>query len=183
MYWETIAGCLFMILLILSFFKPARSTHRHSGYRPDRFKDDITIYRDVDYSPLPIMSEPEKSFWILLRKALPGYFIFPQVSTNALVGARSNNPRHFWNVINRFNTTRIDFVICNKQMIVVCLVELDDKSHDGKEDKDMLRDFITKNAGYKTLRFDCRSWPSAEQIRKKMQIDDEYTSGNCSSLS
>ena len=130
--------------------------------------EDFTRYNDVSYSPQPLMSRTELDFWSLLYKAVPGHHIFPQVATSALLNAASPNSDHFRVVLRAFSTTRIDFVICDNTLKVVALVELDDKSHDDKREKDRRRDFITAQAGYKTVRFDCRQWPDVEEVRKKI---------------
>lgn len=130
--------------------------------------EDITEFKDVHYHALPMMSQTEINFWCLLYQAAPGYHIFPQVATSALLNAQSSDPDHFRAALRAYSTTRIDFVISDAKLNIVALVELDDKSHDDKKEKDRRRDFITGQAGYRTVRFDCRKWPNVEQIKKKI---------------
>ena len=165
---KLICGGVLLVLIVL-LLKPRRRSRR-DGYRDRNYRavDDFTVYQDVRYLRLPFMSQTEINFWGLLVRAAAGYHIFPQVATSALLNIESPEPKHFRTVLRAFSTTRIDFVICDAQLRVVALVELDDVSHDDKKEKDRRRDFITAQAGYKTVRFDCRQWPSVEQIRKRI---------------
>jgi len=129
---------------------------------------DIRQYNDVSYKALPLMSQTEINFWCLLYEAAPGYHIFPQVAASALLTIESPDPQHFKDVLKVYSASRIDFVVCDAQLNVVALVELDDRSHDDKKEKDGQRDFISGQAGYKTVRFDCRQWPNVEKIKKKI---------------
>jgi Uncharacterized protein conserved in bacteria len=116
-------------------------------------KRDITHYKDVTYQALPLLTKNEMIFWNILAEAVTGYYIFPQVATSALVRASSQNPSHKTTVRNKYERTRIDFIICDINFNIIAVVELDDKSHDNKQDNDAERDFILQQAGYKTFRF------------------------------
>ena len=63
-------------------------------------------------------------------------------------------------------TARIDFTLCDPNGQIVALIELDDVSHDTKEDRDEARNYIYRAAGYRLFRFDCRRMPEAAQIRE-----------------
>lgn len=56
-----------------------------------------------------------------------------------------------------------DFVICNKSLAVLAIVELDDASHKGREAIDADRDAMLINAGYATIRY--KSIPPETQIQ------------------
>lgn len=144
----------------------SRSSDRHP-YRKSYMDgyDDISKFKDVTYKPCLLMSPTETRFYQLLHQAVPGYHIFPQVAINALVDIESNNKDHFRQVLRAFNTFRADFVICDSSLKVLAIVELDDKSHDNRRDKDQKRDYVTTRAGYRTVRFDCRNWPAVERIK------------------
>ena len=58
-----------------------------------------------------------------------------------------------------------DYVICNKEMYVLAVVELDDRTH--RNDKDAKRDAMLVQAGYKVIRWDSKNKPTAEQIRER----------------
>lgn len=143
-----------------------RSSHRRryrGGFTNDNY--DISKFTDMVYKPCPLMSPTEIRFWRVLYQAVPGYQIFPQVAINALVDVESENSEHFRQVLRAFNTFRADFIVCDANLRVLAIVELDDKSHDDRRVKDQRRDFVTTQAGYRTVRFDCRDWPTVERIK------------------
>ncbi len=162
-----IIGAIVLALAIV-WLKRGRLNGRSSGRRPGL--ESLAKYRQVSFKALPLMSRTEYNFWQLLMKSLPGYYIFPQVATNALLNIQTDNRALFWEILNKFNTTRIDFVVCDPQLAVLALIELDDQSHDRKKDKDRERDFITGQAGYQTIRFDCRQWPDSTAIRRSLGL-------------
>lgn len=141
------------------------SPRRRSGPGSSYGDEDITKFKDMRYKSCPLMSPTEIRFWRILHQAAPGYQIFPQVAINALVDVESENSDHFRKVLRAFNTFRADFIVCDASLQVLAIVELDDSSHDARRDKDHKRDYVTTQAGYKTVRFDCRSWPTVERIK------------------
>ena len=140
-------------------------TKKGKAVTPGKRGADITKFKDVAYLPLRIMTQVEEDFWKLLVQATPGCQVFPKVGGSALVIAQSDNAGHFWEATNRFNKNRFDFVVCNNQLKVIALVELDDQSQEQRLEQDKEQDFITSQAGYRTIRFDSRNWPSVNQIR------------------
>jgi len=166
-----LVGAAILAFFIIWLRRRGSSVNRSA--RRSRRGGDITKYRGVSYQPLPLMSQTEYNFWLLLMKSLPGYYVFPQVSTNALLNIQVDNRAIFWEILNKFNTTRVDFVVCDPQLVVLALIELDDQSHDQKRDKDRERDFITGRAGYRTVRFDCRNWPDSARIRQRLGLPSD----------
>lgn len=129
-------------------------------------KIDLATYQDVTYMPLPILTATEIRFWGLLYQAAPGCYIFPQVAVSAILTIQSESYDHFWEVMKKYQSARIDFVVCDQQLNILALVELDDQVNDQRRAKDAEIDYITRQAGYKTVRFDRnKQWPNPEQIR------------------
>lgn len=141
------------------------SPRRQSGAGSNYGDEDITKFKDMRYKSCQLMSPTEIRFWRILYQAVPGYHIFPQVAINALVDVESENSDHFRKVLRAFNTFRADFIVCDANLKVLAIVELDDSSHDARREKDHRRDYVTTQAGYKTVRFDCQSWPTVERIK------------------
>src|SRR5262249_40990185 len=108
-------------------------------------------------------------FFHRLQRALPAYRVFPQVSFAALMtddSALSRQAR--WSLRARFDRKIADFVICDARSLkVVALVELDDRTHDVRADRN--RDAITKAAGYQTFRFESKAKPSEQEIAALFQ--------------
>lgn len=117
----------------------------------------------------PLLTANEAEFFYRLQRALPGLHVFPQVAFAALLthsGQCSRNPQ--WAVRAKFDRKIADFVICERGTLnVVALVELDDRMHDAKADRQ--RDAITKAAGYQTIRYQSRLKPSETEIAALFQ--------------
>jgi hypothetical protein len=101
-----------------------------------------------------ILNNGEKFFFHVLTKALPDYYVFPQVSFNALI------THAHWITVTRwerfvrfaFNTKYVDFVLCRKSDFeVVAIVEYDGSGHIGHNDK--RRDEMLTSVGYQVERF------------------------------
>lgn len=168
--FHIVIGAL-IFLAVIALFRSGRPAPKPAS-KPGREMDIFTC-RNVIYQPLALMSRTEANFWRLLRKALPGYHIFPQIATSALLTVQTDNKEHFGNILRKFESTRVDFVVCDHQLAVLALIELDDQSHDPKKDRDRERDFITSKAGYRTVRFDCRNWPDVACVRQRLGLSSE----------
>jgi very-short-patch-repair endonuclease len=93
-----------------------------------------------------ILTKNEQPMFFRLRDSLPEHIVLAQVSFSALLSATSQADR------NSFNRKMADFVVCNKAFEVLAVIELDDSSHNGKEDEDGKRDELLKKAGYNVMR-------------------------------
>lgn len=129
---------------------------------------ELASYHDVSYLPLPLLTATEIKFWGLLYQAAPGCYIFPQVAVSAILTIQSESYEHFWEVLKKYQNCRIDFVVCDSQLSIIALVELDDQTNERRRTKDAEQDYITTQAGYKTLRFNRKDWPTAEQVKAKI---------------
>jgi very-short-patch-repair endonuclease len=74
-------------------------------------------------------------------------------------------------VIKKYQNCRIDFVVCDSQLSIIALVELDDQINERRRTKDAEQDYITAQAGYKTVRFNRRDWPTVEQVKARIFSD------------
>ncbi|MES2258255.1 MAG: DUF2726 domain-containing protein [Pseudomonadota bacterium] len=116
------------------------------------------------YIHTPLMTQNEIEFFSRLQRAVPDLFIFPQVSMGALI--KPNMPRKskdYWPALARVNQKRIDYTICNTDMELICLVELDDRTHD--KAADALRDAYLDSAGIPTLRWESKKKPGIPEIQ------------------
>lgn len=95
----------------------------------------------------PPLTEREQAMYNRLVQTLPDLVVLPQVSFSALLTARTRAAR------STFNRKIADFVICNRAFQVVAVIELDDKSHKGKMQRDSQRDAMLTKAGYRVLRY------------------------------
>jgi len=130
-----------------------------SACKPPTSINTKRITKSQPPAPFPLgenklMSRVEFAFYQRLTKACPDFVILTQVSMCALIWPR-NLPEEkktamFW----RLSQQRVDFVVWNPMTDAVKLViELDDKSHIGKEYLDKKRDVALRSAGVDVLRF------------------------------
>lgn len=125
--------------------------------------------KEINYKQADLMTANEKEFFERLIKALPEYYVFPQISLGALLRptvSRSSPEwiRHF----NAISSQRADFAIYTRELQLVALIELDDKTH--KASKDRARDRRTASAGISTLRYESKAKPEPESIRRDIQL-------------
>lgn len=117
----------------------------------------------------PLLTPNEAEFFHRLQRALPRFHVFPQVSFAAFLtddGKLSRKAQ--WAVRAKFDRKIADFVICDRETLkIVALVELDDRTHDPKTDRQ--RDAITNAAGYKTIRYQSRQKPTEAEIAALFQ--------------
>lgn len=111
--------------------------------------------------PKAILTRREQQFFAVLQHALPRAYIFPQVSFSAILTTKGFYTR------SQFNRKIADFVLCDQNLSIVAIVELDDSSHKGREQQDAARDAMLNEAGYPVLRY--AQIPVAAQIQKDLQ--------------
>ncbi len=109
-----------------------------------------------------IITMNEQPTFLRLREALPEHFVLAQVAFSAFMTASGYATR------NLFNRKVADFVVLDKQFNIVAIVELDDSSHKGKEDKDADRDALVAEAGFRVIRY--KRTPDLEQVRADFNI-------------
>jgi len=115
------------------------------------------------YRGRKLMTENEREFFWRLRRALPGYHVFPQVAMSALLEASSGNRKRAHADRLRIAQQRVDYVVCDPNCEVVIVVELDDRTHSAR--KDQQRDARLEQGGIRTVRFQSRHKPDVEAIR------------------
>ncbi len=117
------------------------------------------------FRPKPLLTGNEKEFFGRLKRALPEHQVFPQVAMGALVDVSlpESHPQ-FWPLRRLFQSKICDYVVATRSGKAICVIELDDRTHDNKKDKDQARDALLKNAGITTLRYDSRSKPAEATI-------------------
>lgn len=105
-----------------------------------------------------ILTKREQPMFFRLTESLPDCIVLTQVSFNALISANTQADR------NTFNRKMADFVVCNKAFEVLAVVELDDSTHKGQEERDNKRDELLKKAGYNILRY--KQVPNIDEVKR-----------------
>ena len=141
--WSWAAGCALLVLvLVLALFWARRPRYRRQ----------------------PIMTANEREFYGRLVAACPDCQIWPQVPILALVRPEAKEgTRAFWLAFRMISNTRVDWVIA-RDMEVLAIVELDDRTHDAR--KDARRDQVLKSCGYRVIRFSSKNRPDPQQIHE-----------------
>ncbi len=110
-------------------------------------------------------------FWRLCEAfPKPEYVVLAQVSFGALLDAKDGAAR------GAFSQKIADFVLTDKLLNAVAIIELDDSSHRGKETKDSERDAMLTNAGYKVLRY--KQIPTIEKLKEDMTTPNDSLRGS-----
>jgi Protein of unknown function (DUF2726) len=106
-----------------------------------------------------VLTDREQPMFWQLTKAFPApeFTVHCQMSFGALLIAKEGASRY------SFAQKMADFVVMDKALKVVAIVELDDSSHNGKEAKDGARDAMLKEAGYLVVRY--RHVPNIEKLK------------------
>ena len=115
------------------------------------------------YHPKKVITQFESQMFFQLKQAFPEprYHVLAQVAFTALITSTDIQVR------NKFNRKVTDFVILNKKLEVMAIIELDDPSHLGREQQDAARDAMFHDAGYRVLRY--TSIPSIRQLHKDLK--------------
>jgi len=121
------------------------------------------------YQQSPLMTDNEKEFLNRLVTALPNHFVFAQVGMGALLepNFRKSDRSNYQRVRNSYVQKLVDYVVCDKELNVVALIELDDKTHNAKKDAD--RDAMTNEAGYYVIRWNSKSKPTTVEIAEEIE--------------
>jgi hypothetical protein len=115
--------------------------------------------------PSPL-TEVEQLLFTRLMKAMPEHIILAQVAySQILYTAGASQNENFWT--NATMKQKVaDYVVLGPRFGIVCVIELDDSTHDPQ--KDAIRDGKVAEAGIKTVRFHVSRLPSNEEIRWKV---------------
>ncbi|ENW17650.1 DUF2726 domain-containing protein [Acinetobacter haemolyticus] len=105
----------------------------------------------------PVITNFESQMFLRLQQAFPQHHILAQVAFSALITS------DHYKIRSRFNRKVTDFVILDKDMQVIAIIELDDPSHIGKELEDKKRDHMLQQAGYLVQRY--TQIPSIKQLQ------------------
>lgn len=118
------------------------------------------------YEPCPIMTRNELEFFRRLEMAHPNGYVFPQVSMAAVMRPASGNDQQRLAAFRAISQKRIDFAIYSHHMELLCVVELDDRTHNPRNDE--IRDRMLATAGIRTIRWDSRKKPDVNDIRRAL---------------
>lgn len=120
------------------------------------------------YAKAPL-THVEQAFYFRLVKALPDCVILAQVQYSRFLGIRkgTHNPL---SVLNSIQHKSADFLVCDKSLAVLAVIELDDASHTRRSRRvsDAKKDAVLKVAGIRLLRWQASDMPDAETIQQAL---------------
>lgn len=122
------------------------------------------LYR---YAPQQIMTGNELEFFKRLVRANPQGYVFPQVAMSALIAPTIKNHRARLTAFRRISQKRVDYAIYTDKLELICVVELDDRTHNARKDAE--RDSFLGSAGITTLRWQSTFKPSEPDIRRAFE--------------
>jgi very-short-patch-repair endonuclease len=108
-----------------------------------------------------VLSRNEQAMYWRLRETFPDQVVLAQVAFSALITSRREHR-------NRYDRKVADFVVCDKSLAVLAVIELDDSSHAGRATQDGARSALLESAGYRVLRFP--RVPDVEALRAQVQL-------------
>lgn len=119
--------------------------------------------RRYPYCARAPLTPNEAEFFARLVAAFPEGFVFPQVSMGALIEPKGGTPKDRLAAFRAISQKRVDYVVCDSELAVVCVVELDDRTHDATADQ--RRDAVLQSAGIQTMRWQSRCKPASHEVR------------------
>ena len=163
-----IVAIIFIAIFLFVFVSMNKKSSNRDSYKRDyrdSYKNDYRDEREPDNrksnrTPIKssyLMSAHEKTMFGELKQSVPECHIFVQVAFGAILWTSSYATR------NKFSQKIADFVVTDQNFKILAVIELDDKSHNGKESKDAERDEMLREAGYKVLRYPVM--PPKDQLR------------------
>jgi very-short-patch-repair endonuclease len=116
------------------------------------------------YAKKPL-SQPEQILYFRLVQALSEHIILAQVQLSRFLGVKKGNNYQAW--LNRINRKSADFVVCNKDLSIVAVIELDDATHqrEGRQAADATKDKALASAGVRIVRWQAKSIPDIAAIQ------------------
>ena len=117
----------------------------------------------------PVMTAAELEFYARLAQAVPDLRIFPQVQLCRFIEVQSGPKRTA--TLNRYDRLSADFVVARADGTVLCVIELDDASHErrvvGK--RDAKKSAVLSAAGIPLLRFRAGRLPDAMELAAQVK--------------
>ena len=145
-------ACFLAVAAFLKYLKNKGEAEKKEEFRAER-KRPLTNREIEMYKVLKLAFEE------------PTFTVLAQVSMQALITSE-------FKFRNRYSQKYVDFVVCSPSFFALAVIELDDRTHRGKESKDAARDAMLNSAGIKVLRY--RQIPKPENARS-----DVMTAESC----
>jgi hypothetical protein len=110
------------------------------------------------------LGQAESLFYYLLKAGLPGFEVFAGVSLARVVGAPGEGQDREQQ-LRRLYQYQLDFVICDKSMRVVAVVDVESAAGAETAGDQRFKSDILRQAGIRVVRVNPAALPRREQIR------------------
>ena len=156
--WLLLALLFFTIGILYQLFIQSRKT---AGPTPDPaplpeplewpVSDEITSYRRI-----PLLTAYEQQNYMKLRQyaAEHDLLICPKIRLADLIEPKPNPTRAVWQKhFNMICSKHVDVTLCDRDMNVRVIIELDDRSHQrqDRQTRDRFVDVVLRNSGYRII--------------------------------
>ena len=100
-----------------------------------------------------LLTQREQECFKRLTQSLhPDFLVFPQVAFSQIIDTEGGSKFDNEGLRRTMSQKVADFVVCKPDLTMIAIIELDDRSHIGKEEKDKQRDSIVRQIGLMPLR-------------------------------
>ncbi|WP_158274307.1 DUF2726 domain-containing protein [Chromobacterium sp. Panama] len=178
-----------MTTIVIIFILMAIAAIAMSGAKkskaPKRSFNDVTSPRKFGSARFKIkgktlLTQREQECFNRLTKSLsPDFLVFPQVAFSQIIDTEGGSKFDNEGLRRTMSQKVADFVICKTDLTMIAIIELDDRSHIGKEDKDRQRDSIIRQIGLMPLRIPRtppqRTLDEYANVLRKMHPKEERT--------
>lgn len=140
--------------------KQSRPANNTASYHPsmDAKKEPEYKVQDIDYKtayqPKYLLTKNE---WYQYKKLkeiadVKGYVICPKVRLLDIIEPRKGEKK-YKTLFYKIQAKHVDFVICDKDMHIKAIIEIDDNSHDeqDRKERDTFVTSILQSVGYKVI--------------------------------
>lgn len=115
-----------------------------------------------------ILTDREQGcYWRLVHTLGPEYVVFCQVAYSQILKTQGGTNKQRFGLNSTMKQKVADFLICDKALNMLAIIELDDSSHRNKAQADKKRDDIVRSAGLLVYRFP--AVPNQDLIQKIAQ--------------
>lgn len=139
--------------------------------RKKKFKYDPS--QEWPFEKKKLMTAPEQLLYSRLIESLPELCIFSQVQLSQLVSVKKGHDFKQW--FNRISRMSADFVVTDKAMEIIAVIELDDRTHNKPDriEADKKKDKALTSAGIKVIRWKVSPMPTVAQIKEAFNVSEK----------
>ena len=160
---------LIFILFFLFFVVAASRALKSRGRQKFKYNPSD----DWPFEKEKLLTNPEKVLYFRLIEALPDYCVFAQVQLSQLMSVKKGHDFKQW--FNRINRMSADFVVTNKAMEIIAVIELDDRTHlrAGRVAADRKKDHALLSAGIEVIRCNVSEMPTVDKIKDFFNLSEK----------